>query len=521
MSKNTADPTHELVDDLFEDAATPSSVTVSFRQLLLGTTSLPDEVETDPAAWASAYLKRWSEVDAVKIAAFLQPVIDSPNQATCRKAANNLRRMAVCSFSDTKCTDLTEAADRLDFYTAVLGCPEAALHTARIAAGLTHEPGGTWTDRAPLVRSALGWIMHAADIERRTDSPEQLLQPIRTRVARFGAEARDLLTREMLESMTPDTWDDEVLPGQQKRRAHLPLANASTTTTSEPGIVVVSKVGETETDVGQHAAELLARHVGRRLRLVLVPTDLAQVRTTLDIEFPHFHSITKTVLDDATGGASFRIRPIVLDGQSGIGKTSYVLRMLELLDVPVITYSCSGVSDSTFMGTARQWNSAGPCLPLISMLESGVANAAILLDEADKTGNSRHNGKLHDALLGMIEPRTAKVWLDPYVRAEVDLSNLVWVATTNNAQLLPQPIRDRMRVLRVPNPGPEHLELLANQLLRAAVVERGLNPAWAVPVDGLELQYLAQVWRGGSLRALGRLIKGVLDVRDRWYGQPG
>ena len=520
MSKKTDDRNHELVDDPFEKFATPSGVAVSFRHLLLGTTSLPDEVETDPATWASAYLKRWSEVDAAKIAIFFQPVIDSPNQVSCRKAADDLRRMDLCSYSDTECADLVEAADRLEFYAAVLGCPEAALHTARVAAALAHKPGGSWADRAPLVRSSLGWILHAADIKRQTDSPEQLLQSVRTRVARLGAEARDLVTREVLASMTPDTWEDEVLPGYRKRRVKLPLAAAPPPMMSGPTIVVMPRVGEIETDAGRHAAELLAKHVGRPLRLMQMPADLAQVRTTLDTEFPHFCGVTKALLDDMIGQATIRIRPIVLDGRPGIGKTRYALRVLELLGVPVTTYSCGGVSDSAFGGTARQWNSASPCVPLSWVLESRTANAAILLDEADKTGESRHNGKLHDTLLGMIEPATSQAWLDPYVRAGVDLSHICWLATTNDAQLLPQPMRDWVRVLRVPNPGPEHLSALANQLLRAAIVERGFDSAWMVPLDSLELQCLARVWRGGSLRALSRLVKGVLDVRDSWHGQP-
>jgi hypothetical protein len=75
-------------------------------------------------------------------------------------------------------------------------------------------------------------------------------------------------------------------------------------------------------------------------------------------------------------------------------------------------------------------------------------------------------------------------------------------------------LRDRCRILRLPDPSHEHLPGLAASLLEALVTERGLDRRWALPLDALELEALAAAWLGGSVRALARLVEAVLAARD-------
>jgi hypothetical protein len=76
-----------------------------------------------------------------------------------------------------------------------------------------------------------------------------------------------------------------------------------------------------------------------------------------------------------------------------------------------------------------------------------------------------HNGNLLDSLLGLLEARSAKRWHDPYVEAAVDLSHVVWIGTANTLNGVSGPLRDRCRIVQFPEPGPEHLEILAPKLL--------------------------------------------------------
>jgi hypothetical protein len=64
----------------------------------------------------------------------------------------------------------------------------------------------------------------------------------------------------------------------------------------------------------------------------------------------------------------------------------------------------------------------------------------------------------------------------------------------------------------------EHLPTLAQSILISITAERGLDPRWVGQMSGDELSALTNVWRGGSLRGLYRLIEGVLAARDAMAG---
>ncbi|SDB74522.1 hypothetical protein SAMN02927895_05249 [Belnapia rosea] len=138
-----------------------------------------------------------------------------------------------------------------------------------------------------------------------------------------------------------------------------------------------------------------------------------------------------------------------------------------------------------------------------------------MLDEVEKAGTSRTNGSLPDALLAMLEKRTARCWRDPYLEAPVNMEHVVWLATANDLDGVPSPLRDRFRILSFPAPRAEHLSALAHRLLVNSAIERGLDPRWAPPLDGVELAALAGAWTGGSLRHLARLVSGLAAAREQ------
>jgi ATP-dependent Lon protease len=104
---------------------------------------------------------------------------------------------------------------------------------------------------------------------------------------------------------------------------------------------------------------------------------------------------------------------------------------------------------------------------------------------------------------------------DPLIEAPVDLSHIVWLATASSLDDLPAALLDRWRVVQFPDPGCQHLPLLAARMMVTLTAERGLDSRWVTPLEDWEGRILADYWPGGSLRSLRRLVQGILLVRER------
>lgn len=87
-------------------------------------------------------------------------------------------------------------------------------------------------------------------------------------------------------------------------------------------------------------------------------------------------------------------------------------------------------------------------------------------------------------------------------------------ATANSLEGVPHTLLDRCRVIRFPAPGTEHVPALACSILRRLVVERGLNPRWIQPLDGIEFAALSWIWQDGSIRTLARLVQVVASAQE-------
>ena len=256
----------------------------------------------------------------------------------------------------------------------------------------------------------------------------------------------------------------------------------------------------------------------RRLPLPHAP-DLAAVRTGLTTEFPWVVSIADEMLKWLVGREHVHLRPVILLGIPGCGKTRFARRLIEELGVPYELVSCGGLSDSALGGTARRWLSGEPSLAVMAVRRHQCAGPAIILDEIEKVGTSRHNGNVHDVLIGLLEKETSARWFDPYVESNCDLSHLSWLMTANEVESVPAVLRDRCRILRFPEPGPEHLPFLASRILERHYLEQGHDPRWATPLEGYEIEALSRAWTGGSIRKLERLVEILVETRER-YREP-
>jgi hypothetical protein len=245
-----------------------------------------------------------------------------------------------------------------------------------------------------------------------------------------------------------------------------------------------------------------------------VPPPLHEVRSKLLFEFPYATEVIDFALADLVGRATVHLRPLLLVGDPGGGKSRFARRLGEVLGVTVWREDASRADGAVFGGTDRRWYSAEPCHPFLAIGQGKIANPLVLIDEIEKAGTRSDYGRLWDCVLGFLEPETSCRYPDPALQVTVDLSQVSYVATANALDPLPSPIRDRFRVITFPKPSASDLDALLPAVIADLARERGLDISWVSPLDGAERAAIAVHWRGGSVRRLRRLVEAILRERD-------
>jgi predicted kinase len=306
--------------------------------------------------------------------------------------------------------------------------------------------------------------------------------------------------------------------GEAEDTEDQPTPRAQVLQAPAPGqhLRVVARLSEKEMK-NHRLKELLPQFEGvinSALPLV-VPPPIEEVREALLFEFPYAQNVIDTVLADLIGRPTVLVRPILIWGEPGAGKSLLARRIAECLRVFCWRTDASR-SDAVFSGTDRRWSSAEPCHPFLAIARARHANPMVLLDELDKpsTGNRADTGRLWDCLLNFLEPETSIRYPDPFFQTNVDLSQISYLATANSVAGLPRPLLDRMRVIHLPLPSRDHLDALLPAVIADLARERGLDASWFATLDGEEHAAIASAWNGGSVRNLRRLVEVILRDRD-------
>ena len=202
---------------------------------------------------------------------------------------------------------------------------------------------------------------------------------------------------------------------------------------------------------------LLSAEKNNGFRSIPAWDDLPARFTALRTNFPNFGEALdalecELILSAVQPPDRFRVAPLLLAGDPGIGKTLLASELAKSLGLPFAKISAGGTQGPfDFVGTSRNWANSHPGRVFELLAESDTASGVLLIDEVDKMAQDQRNPIL-PALLDLLEGDSARQFRDEACAVVFDASRLIIILTANDLDAIQKPLMSRLQVYEAQPP---------------------------------------------------------------------
>jgi ATP-dependent Lon protease len=337
-----------------------------------------------------------------------------------------------------------------------------------------------------------------------------------------GKQQREYVLRRQLESIRKELGEDEgsVVDEYRAKIAEAEMPEA-VREQAERELARFERIGDNSPEsqmIRTYLDWLLAVPWGKRSEEKLDPKDAREV---LDADHAGLEDVKDRIVEylavrklrsergiqeDRRSGAI-----LTLVGPPGTGKTSVGESIARALGREFVRMSLGGVRDEAeIRGHRRTYIGALPGRLVRALRDAGTMNPVILLDEVDKLG-ADWRGDPSAALLEVLDPAQNHSFRDHYLDVELDLSQVVFIATANVAETIPGPLLDRMEIIRFDGYTVDEKVAIAKGFLWPRQVERnGLRLEEVSIGDSLLETIVSEYTREAGVRQLERELGKLL-----------